>query len=265
MMGGQNCHVEISFDDGVQWLARFKLAQTSSPPLEIRDYILASEAATMEVFDWASESDPHNTVGTGYILTEKMKGAPLNWQQRTIDQDQKDKVLRQLADIHLEIERHPLSVIGSITPHAAAIASNGSPPAGAIYLLAHRFRHDIINDIWRDEDGDEPQKFSLKHPEDKGDHILVDSDFNITATIDWDWAQTVSKEEAFYDGFNDLSDDEVRFAAIFRDERGRQDLPDCVLQGRKVQRFYFDFGPDAHEDGKTVRALFQGLRRAFGK
>jgi hypothetical protein len=98
MMGGQNCHAEIAFEDGVTWLARFRLAQFSSPLLEARDYILGGEVATMvflhretsipapEVFDWGAESDPRNDVGIGYILIEKLKGKPLNWQQLTAQQ-----------------------------------------------------------------------------------------------------------------------------------------------------------------------------------
>ena len=47
MMGNQNCHVGITFDDNIRWLARFRLARTSSPPQEVRGWILRSEAATM--------------------------------------------------------------------------------------------------------------------------------------------------------------------------------------------------------------------------
>lgn len=73
MMGGQNCHADVVFADGVVWLARFRLCRPISPPLEVRDYVLRSEAATMEflqrhtripsprVFYWACESDPANT------------------------------------------------------------------------------------------------------------------------------------------------------------------------------------------------------------
>ncbi|EJP67506.1 hypothetical protein HC256_009227 [Beauveria bassiana] len=32
MMGGQNCHAEIMFKDGVVWLARFRLSSPTSPP-----------------------------------------------------------------------------------------------------------------------------------------------------------------------------------------------------------------------------------------
>lgn len=140
-------------------------------------------------------------------------------------------------------------------------------------LLAHLFRLGIISDIWT-RSQPEKEKFYLKHPDDKGDHILVDDSFNIVGIIDWEWSQTVSKEEAFsspcmmwpvgrfYDGYNELPDEEVRFAQIFR-ERGREDLANYVMHGRKVQRFLFALGPSSEEQGdwKTFMDLFAGLCR----
>ena len=126
MMGNQNCHAEITFEDNVAWLARFRLARTSSPPREVRDWILRSEAATMmylqhhtriptpKVFDWACESDPDNPmgVGVGYILMEKLDGKPLDWQ--TASAEKREKVMKQLVDIFIEIDKHPFDAMGSL-------------------------------------------------------------------------------------------------------------------------------------------------------
>ena len=47
-MGGQNCHVDIIFEDGVTWLARFRLVNDPRfPPLQVSNYIFDSEIATM--------------------------------------------------------------------------------------------------------------------------------------------------------------------------------------------------------------------------
>ncbi|KAG8427467.1 hypothetical protein J3459_006645 [Metarhizium acridum] len=139
MMGGQNCHAEVVFADGVVWLARFRLSSPISPPLEVRDYVLRSEAATMEflqrhtripsprVFDWACESDPANTVGVGYILMEKLQGTSLDWQRATTAQ--REKVVRQLADILLEIERHPFDRFGSLVATSAMSGGEVASPA----------------------------------------------------------------------------------------------------------------------------------------
>ncbi|KAG6290459.1 hypothetical protein E4U09_004410 [Claviceps aff. purpurea] len=124
MMGGQNCHADITFEDGVIWLARFRIVSVIAPPPEVRDYILQSEALTLQflerhtrvpcprVFDWACESDPTNTIGVGYILMEKLNGTPLHWQSATAVQ--KEKIVRQFADMMLEIERHPFDQLGSL-------------------------------------------------------------------------------------------------------------------------------------------------------
>lgn len=79
----------------MSWIARFKLRCVKSPPQELSDYVLRSEASTLRflqdqtsipaphIFDWACESDASNEVGVGYILMEKLQGSPLNWQQAT--------------------------------------------------------------------------------------------------------------------------------------------------------------------------------------
>lgn len=340
MMGNQNCHAEITFDDNVKWLARFRLARTSSPPREVRDWILRSEAATMtylqrytciptpKIFDWACESDSENPLGVDYILMEKLDGKSLDWQAAT--PQQKEKVMQQLVDIYLEIDRHPFEAIGSLVStggdiinlqglaHESAIAGDiislqglahqstfriGKGPLGPFssslegsqailesYLamiasgeidpcypvdtyLVHRFRQDIVSTLFKDVPLSD--QFFLKHPDDKGDHILVNDCFDIVGIIDWEWTQTVSKAEAFcspcmmwpvgefYKGFNELAADELRLAAIFR-ERGREDLAICVVEGRRVQRFFFALGPESSFlNMQTLPRLFAGLQRAF--
>ncbi|KAJ5810763.1 hypothetical protein N7447_010279 [Penicillium robsamsonii] len=324
MMGNQNCHAEITFDDNVRWLARFRLARTSSPPREVCDWILRSEAATMtylqrytciptpEIFDWACESDPGNPLGVDYILMEKLDGKSLDWQTAT--PQQKEKVMQQLVDISLEIDRHPFEEMGSLISSAGDVSKLqglahqstfriGKGPLGPFssslhgsqvilesYLamiasgeidpcypvntyLFHRFRQDIVSALFKDAPLGE--QFFLKHPDDKGDHILVNDCFDIVGVIDWEWTQTVSKAEAFcspcmmwpvaefYNGFNELAADELRLAAIFR-EKGREDLAVCVVEGRKAQRFFFALGLESSFlDMQTFPHIFAGLQRAF--
>ncbi|KAJ5770232.1 uncharacterized protein N7511_002283 [Penicillium nucicola] len=323
MMGNQNCHAEIMFDDGVKWLARFRLTRTSTPPRQVCDCILQSEAATMtylqrntqipspRIFDWACESSPGNALGVDYIMMEKLDGKPLNWQGATLQQ--KEKVMQQLVEILLEIEKHPFKSIGSpilvedeiqiqgltypstfqagkgrlgpfpsalewiqatLKAYLTMIASGEIDPCCPIETyLVHRFRQEIIDSLLTDIPADE--QFFLKHPDDKGDHILVNESFDIVGIIDWEWTQTVTKAEAFsspcmmwpvgafYDGFNELAVDELRLADIFR-ERGRKDLADYVIKCRKLQRFFFALGVEgSFLDADTLPPLFTGLRRAF--
>lgn len=124
MMGGQNCHALLTFVDGVEWLARLRVATGTSPPHRVRDYIFRSEAATMEflnrnrrvpvpaIYDWAYESDPENHVGFDYMLLQKLNGSALDFQKLPIAG--KERVMQQLVDITIEICKHPFDEIGSI-------------------------------------------------------------------------------------------------------------------------------------------------------
>ncbi|GKT49134.1 uncharacterized protein ColSpa_09315 [Colletotrichum spaethianum] len=266
------------------------------------------------IFDWACESDPGNHLGVSYILMEKIDGKPLVWQTTT--RAQREKVMQQLVDVFLEIERHPFEAMGSLltvgypaqfvvqglAQHATYRMGAGGPlgpfasslegsvamvksylvmiangEIGACHsvdtYLTHRFRLDVANSLW--EGDPSGGRFFLKHPDDKGDHILVNESCDIVGIIDWEWTRTVSELEAFsspcmmwplrkfYEGSNELSPDEMRLAEIFQ-ERGRKDLSNCVILGRKVQRFFFALGPESPStDRKAFLDLFAGLKMAF--
>nr|POF26330.1 hypothetical protein CFP56_22479 [Quercus suber] len=65
----------------------------------------------------------------------------------------------------------------------------------------------------------------------------------------------------FYEGSNQLSTEEVEFANMFQ-QRGREDMAQLVLQGRKYQRFLFFLGGGASAQREEFDILFQGLRQA---
>ncbi|CAG7936916.1 unnamed protein product [Penicillium olsonii] len=120
VMGGMNYHIEILFEDGISWLARIRRFNATSPPPELRDYILGSEFSTLQflsktkvpvptVFDF--NPDESNPVGVGYIMMEKLPGKPLRWSLTTPEQRQ--RVTSQLADIYIELKAFPFSVMGS--------------------------------------------------------------------------------------------------------------------------------------------------------
>ncbi|KAL4969718.1 uncharacterized protein BDV14DRAFT_195970 [Aspergillus stella-maris] len=67
----------------------------------------------------------------------------------------------------------------------------------------------------------------------------------------------------FYDGSNQLTTEELRLADIYR-ERDREDLANYVIEGRKIQRFFFALGPESSLlDAQTFGPLFKGSQRAF--
>jgi len=119
--GGFNLHVDIKFDDGVVWLARFRVLKINRPSPEKTDFDRLSEVATYRllrttkilvpsVHDFALDQDQDNPVGVGYILLEKLSGQSMNWAQATAAQ--KSHIFRQLRDIYLELEKIPQSSIG---------------------------------------------------------------------------------------------------------------------------------------------------------
>ncbi|RDA95140.1 hypothetical protein CP533_1869 [Ophiocordyceps camponoti-saundersi (nom. inval.)] len=322
VMGGMNFHVEIRFDDGVEWMARFRRSNASSPPAAIRDYIMRSEVATLmflektavptpKVYDFQLEH-PGNPVGPAFILMEKLPGKPLEWSTAT--PEQKQRVMSQLADVHLELHKHPFRSFGSLdTPgdsHIGPFAreslttftKSGMQTIGPccdlqdyytsyvklilnlileeeLYsgqpvdaYLIHRFLLDLVPLVVPSSQNE--KNFYLKHADDKGDHILVDDQFNITGLIDWEWAHIAPPQYAFnsptcllpvaefYDGNNSLGDDEIIFSRLL-EEKGHSELARFVKDGRVQHRLDFCCGYNLM-DWDGFLGLFRGLRDAVG-
>ncbi|KAL4798216.1 hypothetical protein BDV19DRAFT_29079 [Aspergillus venezuelensis] len=111
--------------------------------------------------------------------------------------------------------------------------------------------------------------FYLKHMDDKGDHILVDDDYNITEIIDWTFARSVPAFEAF--GLFLLTADT---GALFNSEPGRSSKDDMLAQalGRRdkalgqitsgpelVRRFSFALGMGMNMLREEAETLFHGV------
>jgi len=120
-MGGQNCHVDVVFEDGTVWLARIRLDDPLLPPKPTQTYIFHSEVATLrfleetaipspKVYAYEAESSI-NPVGASYMFMEKMPGVPLQWDQTT--PAQKTIIMYQIIDNFLELEKHPRTQSGS--------------------------------------------------------------------------------------------------------------------------------------------------------
>ena len=322
-MGGMNYHIEIQFEDGVIWLARIRRFNATSPPPALQDYIIKSEVATMKflehtavptpkVYDFALAVDETNKVGAGYILMEKLPGR--SFEKSLASEAQARKTFEQLADIYLELSKHPFQSMGSLdqlgTDRIGSFAReslmdmNGLEMMGigpcssseefhassvklvlALILrkemyaeqaveayLIHRFLLDVLSRICTNSSQD--RQFFLKHPDEKGDQILVDEEYNITGIIDWEWAYTAPIELAFnspivllpvarfYDGEQTIGEDEEFFASCL-ETKGAQQLANAVKSGRLQHFFSFCCGYDL-ADWKGFLGLFRGLRDAAG-
>jgi hypothetical protein len=241
---------------------------------------------------------------------EKLPGGPLQWDETT--SKQKTKVMSQLVDIFLELEKNLFQSSGSLrcnhdVPEVRGFAqptvfSSPEQTLGpftilesslrAIILqqqdqiingelsslaednyLSHCWRRDKISEV-TNYCHDYGPDFFIKHYDDKGDHILVDADFNITGIIDWEFASAEPKAPAFstpdmlwpvrdfYNGKNELSAEEIEFAEMF-EVRGRADMGRIVRESRKMQRFTFFNGGGVSLDDEEFQFLFSGLRAAW--
>ncbi|POR35227.1 Uncharacterized protein TPAR_04578 [Tolypocladium paradoxum] len=245
VMGGMNYHIEVRFDDGITWIARIRRFNATSPPAALRDYIIQSEVATLiflgqtrvptpKVYDFALEH-PGNPVGVGFIPMEKLPGKSLRWSMAT--QQQRKKVMNQLADTFIELRKYPFHLLGSLdSPGGSQVGAfaresltnfiqsemRTTGPFSSLeeyYMSSLRQILDLIirEEIYSQQAVDaylihrflidlvplvlpsaqNNEKFYLKHADDKGDHILVDEHFNVTGIIDWEWAHTASPAQAF--------------------------------------------------------------------
>ncbi|KAF3395394.1 hypothetical protein DPV78_008516 [Talaromyces pinophilus] len=137
--------------------------------------------------------------------------------------------------------------------------------------LIHRFLLDSVPKevLSHHDDG----RFYLRHADNKGDHILVDDDYNTTGILDWEWAHTDTKSAAFnspvmllpvaefYDGNNQLGQDELVFAQLLQD-KGHADLAGIVREGRILHQLDFCCGYDL-ADWEEFLGIFRGLRKAL--
>jgi len=234
-------------------------------------------------FGLSSNSD--NLVKVSYILEDAMLGQPFNPHQATLEQ--KSHVYNQYADILINISRFTSNQACSLPPHnektkEAAIASNRFLSLGKYgpfadpldYFTSIADLHlDLIADgqlypdypkeaflfyrLLRDRAGPalaaataSTSGFFLKHVDDKGDHILVDKDYNITALIDWQFARFVPACEAFgpslftadlgdlYNGSAGLSTDDSLLTKCL-EQKGRGDLAGFAGGSDLARRFHF--------------------------
>ncbi|KAK4040772.1 hypothetical protein C8A01DRAFT_45974 [Parachaetomium inaequale] len=318
--GGQNCHLDVEFADGVTWVARIRLDDPLLPPPAVQAHIFLSEVATLKflentavpaprMYAYEAADSPGNAVGMSYVLMEKLPGKPLDWGRATTEG--RVRVLEQLADLYLELEKHPIPLTGSLTPTSTSMWGGFAQmpcfeapdrtlgPFGTLdeaysaiinqqqkVLTNHEVSSLQVDNylafLWRLEALPElvanslsrAGPFYLKHYDDKGDHLLVDEEYNITGVIDWEFASAEAKELAFnspcmtwpvgdfYDGNNALADDEEKFAAIF-ERRGRADMAAIVRGGRRWQRYLFFLGGGIPRDVAEFEPLFQGLQKSF--
>lgn len=333
MMGGMNLHLRILSNDGVVWLARIRRVNATSPPSALQDYILESEIATLKVLEktslptpkvWGWMTGEGSLAGVSYIFMQYMPGKVLDWS--SIDEQGKKKVIDQLADYYIELQKHEfdgmdcLHQVGTkwVGPFARECLTDFRGPSREMRLLGpfehiqdyyracigllldliyreeiyvdrsvdvflmYTFLYNLIPRLYpsnpQGEDEEEATtvgKFYLKHADDKGFHILVDENSNITGLIDWEWSFTAPALLAFnspmlllptsefFNGEIKIGNDEELFAECL-EAKGAKDMAKCVREGRVHHQFAFLCNLDLCLGFEDMLGLFKGLRRSLG-
>ncbi|KAI1269963.1 hypothetical protein F5Y18DRAFT_372108 [Xylariaceae sp. FL1019] len=241
LTGCANYHARIRFgDEAPSWLMRVPRVSGFAVglPVSLAEYLVRSEYATLKFlettavpaprafsFGIPSEGTDHG-IGVCFLLMEELSGKPWHGQGDAA------KVWEGLAEIFVELEKHPFTKAGSLyvespddQPRVSATASDrfvclypyGPFETSVAYYsawaeqylaliadgqlypqfpveayLVYRFLQDNATQL-----SDREGEFFLKHVDDKGDHLMVDEDLNITGIIDWQMARIVPRREAF--------------------------------------------------------------------
>ncbi|KAH6663155.1 hypothetical protein EV126DRAFT_436770 [Verticillium dahliae] len=131
-MGGMNYHIEVRFDDGIIWIARIRRFNATSPPAALRDYIIQT---------------PGQSCGSWIHFEEKLPGKSLRWSLAT--QQQRKKVMSQLADTFVELQKYPFHLLDyhmsslRLTLDLIVREVMYSQQAVDAYLI-HRFLMDLV-------------------------------------------------------------------------------------------------------------------------
>lgn len=258
-------------------------------------------------------SDPGNDVGVSYILEDALSGWPFYSHEAT--DAEKARVYEQYARFLLEIRQRPRTQACSLLPRAGQlvdgpIASNrfltlatyGPFKTSAEYFSAIAEEHlEITSDgqiypkfskeafVFYNLLGDRVAsvlaqlttataegKFFLKHVDDKGDHILIDEDYNITGVIDWQFARFAPACEAFgpslftadlanlYGGVNGVGADDRLLAKFLTADGGgtENDFVASVNANELARRFHLGLASGLGQD--DVIKLIQAVVNLLG-
>ncbi|KAE8342169.1 hypothetical protein BDV24DRAFT_150654 [Aspergillus arachidicola] len=306
-MGYANYHARIRFsDDGSVWLLRVPRI-TSSIPQSRSEYLIRSEYATLKFLE---------TTGVPALRAFHYGLASDKNNNRFADDKDKERVWNSLADILIEIQRHPFSKAGALLPGPVpsepivfAVASDRFlvlSPSGPFGTASDYYSSFVEQNMVLIADGQlftfspvnaylvfsflksqiqalavnlnhdssaATEQFYIKHGVDKGDHLMVDDELNITGIIDWQMPSVVPASEAFRlslvtaemgDIYNGESSLTIHDHALSRslNEKGAADLADIMSRDERLRIFFF--GLDVDIPWHEALLLIWGIWAAFG-
>ncbi|OAQ78351.1 protein kinase-like domain-containingprotein [Purpureocillium lilacinum] len=198
---GQTQIFAVRFEDGDTWAVRIPIHQDGTfSPSSIAD-LAQDEVDTLTKlneagFRWApkligSDCSFDNPLGRPYMVVNWLPGVALEWSS-ALAAEKRQKVLRQLADIQLDLaqctseprssdlaQRHLMDIIGS----KVSRVMNGTLPEVDLRSCF------VLRALVRKAVRAESPIFSLTHSNLAAHKIIVDSDYNITGVVDWKLAR----------------------------------------------------------------------------
>ncbi|KAJ4303440.1 hypothetical protein N0V90_002334 [Kalmusia sp. IMI 367209] len=180
-------------------------------------FLETTKVPAPKAFGYGLASDRTNHVGVSFLFMEVLHGRPY-YSHMAMD-DQKNHIINQLADILIEISTHPFPKAGSLVIRDGNIdvsqtASNRFPKLDRygpfnndfdyftaiaeqhldliadgqlfhMYALEAFFFYRLLKDhVTNLTEATHIKSFFLSHVGDKGDHLLIDENYNIVGVID---------------------------------------------------------------------------------
>lgn len=253
-------------------------------------------------------NDPYNDVGVAYMLIDELPGTPLLYKQPSAENFQKvcDQWASILCDLQtrpfdqigcLTFQSNGEISVGAIVGDRTGTFGQMGPFCNAreyysmfaenyldmicdgqlfsaypvnAYLIFKYLRSLADSGRWNSfESNLDNGPFFLKHMDDKGDHVLVDDDYNITGIIDWTFARVVPAFEAFgpslltantNDLFSGKAGQSANDSILAEALRGRDKHLGRIANGPDlVRRFSFALGMGMNMSWEESKALFEGI------
>ncbi|RJE19161.1 Phosphotransferase enzyme family [Aspergillus sclerotialis] len=180
--GGQCRVFTVDFEDEESWAVRVPLFVRNASRDAVISLVQCEANVLRELenkgFRWAAKLRGcsltfDNAVGYPFIALTWIPGSPLSWSEDFLTRPFRDKILSQVAMIHVSLIQ--------------CIKENGRLPE--ITEQDCFDQRNILSDILYPELDDAP--FAMDHGDLSPQNILVDSEFNITGIIDWGFSAKV--------------------------------------------------------------------------
>ncbi|KAK3938555.1 kinase-like domain-containing protein [Diplogelasinospora grovesii] len=198
---GAQCRVfKVTFSDGESWAIRMPIHMTGLAQQNVIA-IMQGEVTMLQQlersgFRWSPRIQGvsltfDNETGYPFMALRWIPGSCLSWSPDHPGRDIRDKVLRQLAAIQLELVGCTIEDKGSASEFFERMIDGklGRVRSGSLPELAEQDVHDqkaLLPKVlypWL-----ENAPFAIDHGDLRANNIIVDADHNITGIIDWAFA-----------------------------------------------------------------------------